>query len=380
MDTLSVPQGNFRLARYPELKNRSLRAWDAADVYLLRELYDSGPLHPGIEVLLVNDRFGALSVALADLRPQMMSDSFLAHRGTELNLRENHRPADAVRLLTSLQPPHGPLDLVIIKIPKTLALLEDQLHRIRPRLTADSRIIGGGMVKGIHRSTLQLFERVIGPTETSLARQKARLIYSRFDPDLAPGASPYPGEYRLENSGHRLINHANVFSRERLDIGTRLFLERIPAAPDRQRIVDLGCGNGVVGLIAAERNPAAELIFVDESYMAVASAETNFRNAFGAARQARFLPTNCLDGIAAGSVDLVLNNPPFHQQSAVGDHIARAMFRASMKVLKSGGKLLVVGNRHLGYHFKLKQLFGNCTLVAGNRKFVILRADKKSSR
>ncbi len=59
-----------------------------------------------------------------------------------------------------------------------------------------------------------------------------------------------------------------------LDIGTRLILAQIPASPDPIRNIDLGCGNSVVGLIAAERNPAAELIFVDESYMAVASAET----------------------------------------------------------------------------------------------------------
>lgn len=34
----------------------------------------------------------------------------------------------------------------------------------------------------------------------------------------------------------------------------------------------------------------------------------------------------------------------------------------------------MVGNRHLGYHVKLKRLFGNSELVAGDRKFVVLRA------
>ena len=174
------------------------------------------------------------------------------------------------------------------------------------------------------------------------------------------------------------MNHASVFSREKLDIGTRLFLEQIPSSSGSKRIIDLGCGNGVVGLIAAERNPAAEMIFVDESYMAVASAETNFRAAFGETRKAQFKTTNCLEGIDHDSIDLVLNNPPFHQQGAIGDHIAWEMFRSSKDVLTEGGEILVVGNRHLGYHIKLKRLFGNCKTIASNRKFVILKSSIKS--
>ena len=73
-------------------------------------------------------------------------------------------------------------------------------------------------------------------------------------------------------------------------------------------------------------------------------------------------------------MDRVLCNPPFHQQQVVSDHIARQMFRDARRVLREGGELWVVGNRHLGYHKTLKRLFGNATLVASNRKFVILRA------
>lgn len=379
MDDLSTPFGDFSLARYPERQKEQLRAWDAADAYLLRELSDDNLLLDAPTTLIINDGFGALSVALNELKPQAMSDSSLSHRGLECNLRRNGLSVDSVKKLRSLDSLDTPLDLVIIKVPKTLALLEDQLHRIRPHLHKNSRIIGAGMMKGIHTSTLQLFERVIGPTRTSLAQQKARLIYSTFDPELALGESPYPTCYRLENSEHLICNHANVFSREKLDIGTRLFLEQIPRSAEKMRIVDLGCGNGVVGLIAAERNPQAELVFVDESYMAVASAETNFRNAFGESRKAEFRATNCLEGVTSGSVDLVLNNPPFHQQSAVGDQVAWEMFRESRDVLKPGGKLLVIGNRHLGYHTKLKRLFGNCRVVSSNRKFVVLEAVNNKS-
>lgn len=376
MNILTVPQGKFHLERYPERKNDPLRAWDAADAYLLRELHEKETLQQQQRLLIINDGFGALSVALANFQPQTMSDSYLAYLGAQHNLQKNNLSVDLINNLTSLDQLDGPLDLVLIKIPKTLALLEDQLHRIRPLLHAETQIIGAGMVKDIHTSTLQLFERIIGPTHTSLARQKARLIHCQFDPALSPGHSPYPSSYKLERTDYRVINHANVFSREKLDIGTRLFLEQVPSSPEPKRIVDLGCGNGVVGLIAAERNPAAELIFVDESYMAVASAEANFKGAFGTTRKAQFLATNCLKGIPSCSVDLILNNPPFHQQSAVGDQVAWEMFHMSREVLKPGGELLVIGNRHLGYHTKLKRLFGNCKVITSNRKFVVLKTVK----
>lgn len=371
---LSVPQGDFQFLRYPRQAKDLLRAWDAADEYLLQQLAEEQAPRPGQTLLILNDSFGALSVALAGHRPWMLSDSFLAHRGTLANLADNQLPADSVRLLSSLQAPEGPIDLALIKVPKSLALLEDQLFRLRPHLHSGSRVFGAGMVKAIHSSTLALFERILGPTTTSLARKKARLIFCQPDLERDPGTTPYPDQFRLEASGDLISNHAGVFCREGLDIGTRFFLDQIPASAQPRTIVDLGCGNGILGLVAARRNPKARLIFTDESFMAVASAETNFRAAFGAERGADFLVTDALEGVPRGSVELILNNPPFHQEHVVGDQTAWRMFRQAREALGRGGELLVVGNRHLDYHLKLRRLFGNCTLIDSNPKFVILKA------
>ena len=230
----------------------------------------------------------------------MMSDSYLAMLGTRNNLKANAIADGKVNLINSMESLEGTYDRVLIKIPKTLAQLEAQLHQIRPHLHAGSSIIGAGMVKTIHTSTLNLFERITGPTQTSLARKKARLVFCQFDPDLDAGTNPYPGEFILENSDYRICNHAGVFSQQGLDIGRRFFLEHIPSSTQAKKIVDLGCGNGVIGLIAAERNPAAELLFIDESYMAVASAEATFRSAFGDSRKATFQVADGLAGIGPG--------------------------------------------------------------------------------
>jgi 23S rRNA (guanine1835-N2)-methyltransferase len=75
-----------------------------------------------------------------------------------------------------------------------------------------------------------------------------------------------------------------------------------------------------------------------------------------------------------GSIDWVLNNPPFHENHTIGDAMALQMFAESRDVLRRGGEVWVAGNRHLRYEAKLKRLFGNCDVVASNARFVVLRA------
>lgn len=369
--TLTAPQGTFILHRLPHRPRELLRAWDAADEYVLDTLADTPS---NTRVLIVNDTFGALAVALHHLQPHALSDSYLSQQATRINLLNNKLPEHAVKFTASLDTLDGVFNCVVIKVPKTLALLEDQLIRLRPHINADTQIIVAGMVKALPANVWKLLERLIGNTSTSLAKKKARLIFATLNENLAIPANPYPIEYQLENTNYWLSNHANVFSRDRLDIGTRFFLEHLPIKPNATDIIDLACGNGVVGLIAAERNPNATLHFIDESFMAVASARTNFQRAFGEQRTASFQIGDGLSNFAAQSADVILCNPPFHQQNTIGDQIAVQLFKQAKNVLKKGGELWVIGNRHLNYYQDLNRLFGNCTVVASNTKFVIWRA------
>ena len=376
--------GSYKLRRYPQRKKESLRAWDAADEYVLNHLAENNLLQPGSTLLIVNDGFGGLSLPLNNFQPVVMTDSYLSMQAISSNLESNGIDEDAVVVINSLQAPDSVLikkaDIVLIKLPKSLAMLEDQLHRVRPALDSSTIIIAAGMTKNIHMSTMALFEKIIGATKTSLARKKSRLIFCYFDKDLEPAENPYPQSYEsgysLGDDELEIINHAAVFSREKLDIGTRLFLENIPVDEKYKTIVDLGCGNGVLGLIAAIKNPAADLIFTDESYMAVESSISNFLSVFNETREAEFLQTDCLQGVADNSVSLILCNPPFHQNNAINDDIAWQMFTESKAALAAKGELWVIGNRHLGYHAKLKHLFGHCDVMASNKKFTLLKATK----
>jgi 23S rRNA (guanine1835-N2)-methyltransferase len=400
MATLSVPQGEFDLVRHPLRKNDTLRAWDAADEYLLAHLAgvptpvsatadaeasdgaDAAAVDLSGTVVVVNDGSGALAVALAAHRPVSWGDSYLSHLATAQNQARNGVPPDDVALLASLDELPERIDVVVLKLPKHHGLLEDQLARLAPRLHPGTVVVAGAMAKHVHTSTLQLLERYVGPTRTSLARKKARLVLPTTDASLEPPAPAEPRGYALQPGNLRIRQYPGVFSAERLDMGTSFFLDNLPDQAGQIRIVDLGCGNGVVGTVLSLDNADAEVVFVDESYLAVASAEVTARANLGTDRELEFLVGDGLSQlrdratIERGTVDLVFNNPPFHDDHALSDATAWQMFTESHAALRPGGQLWVVGNRHLAYHAKLKRIFGNCDIIASNSKFVVFRATR----
>ncbi len=371
---LNTPFGVMTLLRLPRRKRELLRAWDAADEYLLKRFEALNLPLGDMSILIVNDSFGALSVALSAFQPINWSDSWLAHQACKENLSRNDLGQDSVHYLSSLEGPSNRIDLVFIKVPKTLALLEHQLILLKPQLSHHSLVIVAGMVKNLPSSVWTLLERIIGPCQTLRAYKKARLIESKPDFNVELPVNPYPVSWQLPGHQLVLLNHANVFSREKLDIGTRFFIEHLPQSDGELDIVDLGCGNGVLGLLAAEHNSQARLHFVDESYMALASARENLKQIGNAEERCRFYTADGLKDFSAHSMDLVLCNPPFHQVHSMGDMIAKDMFRHAARILRPEGALWIVGNRHLGYHKKLQCWFNEVRLVTSNAKFVVVKA------
>ncbi len=358
------------LRRYPVRTGELLLAWDSADELVLDHLRENAAtlLAPGKKVLIFGDGFGALTRALADYAPTTYSDSYLAHRAIESN------GAGGARAISRLAELRGPFDLVVARIPKNLSFFEDTLAHVAAACAPDAKLVAGYMLKHRTNGAFDLLGKYFGATTTSLARKKARLIFATLERASTP--SPYPLAVAMPGFERPFVNHSNVFSRERVDIGTRFFLQYLPG-PGATSILDLGCGNGVVGIAAKRANPGARVIFTDESRMAIDSAEANYRANFPAASaDAAFLWTNGYADGKPGVVDLVLCNPPFHQGTTIGDFVAREMFADAFRVLAPGGRLRVIGNTHLRYPFALRNLFGNATVVATNAKFQIVDAVK----
>ncbi len=394
--TFLCRERELHLIRYPAATQHvSLQAWDSADELLIDYIMESVEPACLSQLLILNDDFGALGCWFANHAPAWMSDSWIAHRSLYENLIVNQQqvtlsndklvqhPVHALPSTATM--PDAPA-LVVLKIPRTLNMLEYQLTELARVISPTTKIIAGGKVKSITRNVLQLFEKHIGQTTTSLARKKSRLIFASSTATnlTKQHASSFPNiwQHTLPNGKPiSLLNEANVFSGQSIDIGARIMLEHMQVEQD-DHVVDLGCGNGILGLNALALASGVKATFVDESFMALASAKQNVQSNFPEhLSDCDFIASNCLEELLKNppslSVSKVFCNPPFHQQNTITDHIAWQMFQDSKKLLKKGGHLMVVGNRHLDYHSKLKRIFGNVKLIASNQKFVILLALKR---
>ncbi|TKB44629.1 methyltransferase [Thalassotalea mangrovi] len=371
------------LERFPAAQvNRSLQAWDSGDEYLLKTLVEQSLITPTTDakkIAIFNDSFGALCCALSQQQVTFISDSYVATQGCKANLANNLLSQDNIEFCNSIEMPADKVDLVLVKLPKIKAHFHYQLQQIHRLCHDGTQIIIAGKAKEIHTSTLKLVEQQLGDCQTSLAWKKSRLIFVNRNVKLQ---APLPElkQWQLNESGMpslTISNHSNVFSRDSLDIGARFMMQHLPKVKTGSKVADLGCGNGVLGLALLQQQPDIKLHFFDESYMAVASAKINVEQNFPQQlSHCQFHWNDCLSQVEASSLDLVLCNPPFHQQQAVTDHIAWQMFQDCYQVLDSGGEVRIIGNRQLGYHVKLKRLFGNARVVSSNKKFVVLSAVK----
>lgn len=375
---MDTPDGALTLSR-PGGGDASLRAWDAADELLLAEAHQRLAMLPSPRVLIIDDQFGALTLGLRAFNPDLVADSATLPAAVAHNAGLNSAVDVPSTVFTWLNPPQGEYDVVILRVPRQAEYLAWQLRWINGVLAEDGVLLTGGMIKHLPDRGVEVFAQAVLTEAVLPARKKARVVVCRRG---TAALDSWPGSwksYTVDGSKVQAGALPAVFAREKLDIGTRLFLPHVKIAVSalaaNARVLDLACGNGVVGLVALEQRPDLDVTFADVSSQAVSSARDNVSQLFPKS-QARFDHADGIDG-SAGQFDLILLNPPFHEGGVVGDHIALRLFKAAAQHLAPGGSLLIVGNRHLGYHRSLRKFFPAVRQLDANPKFVVLEAGQR---
>lgn len=365
------PYGEFKLARYPARVNESLLAWCSADALALEEVHRREVA--GSRILVVNDAHGALSVAL---RPQALwTDSAL----TVLALRRNERANSCTEtpVFWSTETPAITPEMVVFRIPKQRAYFEYQMSQLARWLPEGTPVLAAGMDKHLSMHSAEILERYIGPTERLPGQRKARLFCATRDDRPARDSSNMNAVYFCAALDAQLHSLPNVFSRDKLDIGTRFLLEHLHRVDPAETVLDLACGNGVLGLAAVKQRLAGKLVFCDESAMAIACAKLNANRLFEqAAHNFDFHHGDGLEEYHGDTAQLILCNPPFHQEHTVDEFAGRRLLDQCSRHLQPGGRLLLVANRHLDYFSLLRKAFSKVEKCAGNAKFNIILASK----
>ena len=308
-------------------------------------------------LLLVEDCFGALAAALQGRVGASWGDSVLGERATAWNLEHNGLPP-LPWCPATLTPP-GLFAGALVRIPRSLRRLRWWLARLPAVLEPGAPIWIAGRHQDVTNRVIAA-ALALGPAEASLQRHKARVIRA-----AAMRTPAGPGERTVEAAGVMLRASPGVFGEDGLDDGTKRLLAHLDGSP--RRIVDLGCGSGVLGLAAAARWPESAVTFTDSSYLAVASAKA------ASTRPAQFIVGDAGDGLQEGA-DLVLCNPPFHAGRARTRAVAARMFGEAARVLGEDGALWVVGNRHLDYHRGLRRWFADVAVRSADPRFTVIEA------
>ncbi len=172
---------------------------------------------------------------------------------------------------------------------------------------------------------------------------------------------------RLEDLG--LWSQPGIFSWNRIDPGTALLLEALPALAGRG--ADFGCGIGVLahGVLASAK--VTRLDLVDNDRRAIAAARRNVDDA-----RAHFAWADVKRATGLAGLDFVVMNPPFHAAGQEDKSLGQVFIRQAAEALRVGGRLWLTANRHLPYEAVLKPLFKRVNPLIEAHGFKIIEAQK----
>ena len=163
-----------------------------------------------------------------------------------------------------------------------------------------------------------------------------------------------------------------LFSPRGADAGTLSMVSAVELESG-QKLLDLGCGAGLVGIAAAKVLGEENVWMTDVDPAAVRCAAENAKR--NGVENVHLCCGDALDAVDASGFDWILSNPPYHSDFSV----AKKFIEKGFNRLKLGGKLVMVVKRELWYRNKLTAIFGGVRMQEIGGYFVFT-AEKRSER
>jgi 16S rRNA (guanine1207-N2)-methyltransferase len=347
---------------------------------------------PGATVLDLNCGAGLAGAVAATLAPEgqvwLAAATLTDLAAAERTLAANGLTNAAVRLSSGAGhlPPAGPADAVLVRLPKgTLParqLIWDAYQALRP----EGRLyLAGGNDEGI-RPALRQAEALFGNL-TTLAYGKGHRVGLAVKPAVPPPLPPAFADPLLDHAafhqfavtlrGERYLvcTRPGVFAWDHLDAGSAALIEAM-AIGAGDRVLDLGCGCGIAGAVAARLAGAGAATLVDVAADALDSARRTL--AANGLTNAAILASDGAAAVRDRRFDVVVTNPPFHRQHgrATAYDAARRFIDDAAAVLRPGGRLYLVANRFIPYEEPVRRAFGNVVAVRADSRYKVLLATR----
>lgn len=148
-------------------------------------------------------------------------------------------------------------------------------------------------------------------------------------------------EVRIRNVDLKLITDAGIFSKNRLDPGTKLLIESLPLSTDLKEVFDLGCGYGPIGLTVAKLLPESTVYMSDINERAV---ELGIKNAqLNGITNVVIKPGDGFEAFSGQKFDMIITNPPIR----AGKQVMYGLIDQAYEALHNDGWLvLVIKTKH----------------------------------
>ena len=192
--------------------------------------------------------------------------------------------------------------------------------------------------------------------------------------DLDPSLESKERLIEFEILGRKLSLYTDngVFSKAKLDEGSRILIETLLPLNLTGSILDLGCGYGPIGLSLALSSKNASVTLADVNSRAVALCEKNAK-LLNLSERVTVLQSNIFSNIE-GKFDAILLNPPIR----AGKAVTYTMYKEAKEHLVSGGQFYFVIRKAQGANSAsqyVKEVFGNIVLLARKKGYHIYKAE-----
>lgn len=263
-------------------------------------------------------------------------------------------------------------DMLLLYWPKAKAEAEYLLAMLMDKLGVDTEIC----VVGENRSGVKSIEKMFSQYGIIKKYDSARRCSFYWGQCQTPAKtftlSEWYKSYPITIGQDTLTIKSlpGVFSHGEFDKGSELLLATLPKL--KGRVLDFGCGAGVIGSVMATRNPNISLEMCDISALAIESSKAT-------------LQANGLKGTVfasdiysdiTGKYDYLISNPPFHSGLDTNYSAAENLLSQAPNYLSHAGKMIIVANNFLKYPPIIQKAFGECATLDKNTKFSIYSAQK----
>jgi 16S rRNA (guanine1207-N2)-methyltransferase len=169
------------------------------------------------------------------------------------------------------------------------------------------------------------------------------------------------------------VSYPGVFAGGRLDSGTAMLLRNLPALRHGTRVLDFGCGSGVIGAAAGASGGNLRVDCLDVDAVALEAARENVPHA-------RLILADGLSGIGDVRYHAILSNPPYHRGKAETLDAVDALIAGAGRVLVPGGHLVFVVQRRLPVEPLLEAAFPHVRALDGDGTFGVWDASTSPPR